>query len=58
MSPHALAAACLSMSAAVTRTVTVHDERGPDVHLTPAARQLCECLYMPIVYKAGPRRRG
>ena len=52
LSPHALAAAYLAVSGGVTSAVVRHDERGAsDVHLTLAARQLCVCLDLPVVFE-------
>ena len=50
LSPHALAAAYLSLSAAVTSATAAEDGK---VHLTAAGRELCVGVHLPIIFEEG-----
>lgn len=50
LSPHALAAAYLSLSAAVTSATAAEDGK---VHLTTAGRELCVGVQLPIIFEEG-----
>ena len=52
LSPHALAAAYLSLSAAVTSATVAEDGK---VHLTAAGRELCVGVHLPIIFEEGGR---